>query len=138
MNPLRLRQFAIPIALLLLSIGGCETIEDRKSANLLEKVLSSYQNTVRWGDPERAFVFLKPDLFAEEPIPSDLDNARVTGYEVIRPPIALSEGLVKQTARISYVLKDRQIERNLIDEQTWEYQPEEKVWYRVNPIPEYK
>ena len=54
------------------------------------------------------------------------------------PPIALSEGVVNQTAKISYVLTDRQIERTLMDEQIWEYQAEEKIWYRINPIPEYK
>lgn len=138
MNTLQIRHRLIPLALLLLSVGGCQTLESRKSNIELEKILSSYQTTVRWGSPEQAYVFLQPEEYARESLPSGLDNIRVTGYEVIRPPAALDEGIVNQVAKISYVLKDRQIERTLVDEQVWEYQTEEKIWYRINPIPEYK
>lgn len=126
------------MVLLLLSLSGCQSLQSRQSDIELEKVLSSYQNTVRWGSPESAYVFLQPERFSSERLPTGLDNIKVTSYEVIRPPTPVSEGRVIQTARISYVLKDRQIEQTLVDEQVWEYQPEGKIWYRANPIPTYK
>ena len=138
MNTLRTRCSLLLPVLLLLFIGGCQTIANKQSNIELEKVLNSYHTTVRWGNPEQAYIFLKPESFPDLEIPSDLDNIRVTGYEVIQQPTPLSEELVNQTARISYVLKDRQIERTLMDRQVWEYQAEHKIWYRINPIPEYK
>ncbi|MCB1869022.1 MAG: hypothetical protein KDI43_10950 [Gammaproteobacteria bacterium] len=138
MDTLSFERLLLPLALLLLSVGGCQSLQSRQSNIELEKILSSYQTTVRWSSPEQAYLFLQPERYAKESLPSGLDNIRVTSYEVIRPPIALSEGVVNQTAKISYVLTDRQIERTLMDEQIWEYQAEEKIWYRINPIPEYK
>ena len=137
MNSARILHFCILLTLLLLS-GGCETLKSRQSDIELDKVLSSYQNTVRWGSAEKAYIYLKPEDFSNESLPRGLDNIRVTSYEVIQPPAEISEGIVQQAARIRYVLKDRQVEHNLVDEQLWEYQPEEKIWYRINPIPEYK
>ncbi|MCP4284911.1 MAG: hypothetical protein GY792_10730 [Gammaproteobacteria bacterium] len=133
-----LRPIYLLPTLLLLFIGGCQTLENKKSDIALENVLSSYRVAVRWGNPDKAYVFLKPENLSEEGIPSGLDNIRVTGYEVIRPAVPLSEGVVTQTARISYVLEDRQVERNLVDTQIWEYQSEQKLWYRINPIPEFE
>lgn len=138
MNTLLTRPFALIAVLFSLIIGGCQTLASRQSNIELEKVLSSYQTTVRWSSPDQAYIFMKPESQSEASLPSGLDNVRVTGYEVIRPPVPISEGIVSQTARISYILKDRQIERHLLDQQTWEYQAEQKIWYRVNPIPEYK
>ncbi|MCB1761576.1 MAG: hypothetical protein KDI27_00350 [Gammaproteobacteria bacterium] len=126
------------LALLLLLVGGCQTLESKRSNIELENVLNSYHTTIRWDRPEKAYLFLKPAHFAGERLPAGLDNVRVTGYEVIQPPAPVSDGVVAQTVRISYVLEDRQIERNLLDQQLWEYQTESRIWYRINPIPAYQ
>jgi hypothetical protein len=124
--------------LTLLLAAGCQSIE-RKQSNLdLEKVLNSYHTTVRWGQPQESYSFLKPGVLSADDIPFGLDNIRVTGYEIIRPPTPISEGQIEQTARISYVLQDRQIQRTLTDIQKWEYNKEERLWFRLNPPPRYK
>ncbi|MCB1830457.1 MAG: hypothetical protein H6964_07840 [Chromatiaceae bacterium] len=138
MNTPPTRLFVLIAVLLPLTIGGCQSLASRQSNIELDKVLSSYQTTVRWGTPDQAYIFMKPENQSEAELPADLDNVRITGYEVVRQPVPVSEGVVSQTAKISYTLKDRQIERHLLDQQTWEYQPEQKIWYRISPIPEYK
>ena len=139
MNTARLKHLLLLLPLaLLLAMGGCQTIEQRQSSLDLEKVLSSYHTTVRWGQPQDVYSFLKPGIVAEDELPSGLDNIRVTGYEIVRPPTPLSETQVEQTALISYVLKDRQVQRTLTDKQIWEYEKEERLWLRVNPPPLYE
>lgn len=122
---------------LLLLANGCETWQRQQADVQRDKVLYSYQNTVRWFGLDRAYLFMKPELLEGQTIPPNLDNIRVTAYEVIQPPLPFGEGLIKQSVKIFYVLQDRQIERNLLDEQVWEYQPEEKIWYRISPMPEF-
>ena len=44
----------------------------------------------------------------------------------------------RQTAVIDYVLTDRQIVRQLIDDQYWASDDEGKTWYRANPPPSFQ
>ncbi|MCB1760820.1 MAG: hypothetical protein KDI68_13695 [Gammaproteobacteria bacterium] len=129
---------ALVFLLTLLLAAGCQSLQRKQSNIDLEKVLNSYHTTVRWGQPQECYSFLKPGVLAADDIPFGLDNIRVTGYEVIRPPTPISETEVEQTARISYVLQDRQIQRTLTDTQRWEYNKEQRLWFRINPPPRYK
>lgn len=128
----------LPSILLLLFAGGCQTLQKQQADIQFDKVLYSYQNTLRWSGVDRAYVYMKPELLEGQSIPTELDNIRVTAYEVMQPPVPLGEGLMKQSVKIFYVLQDRQIERSLLDEQVWEYQPEDKIWYRISPMPDFK
>lgn len=133
-----LRVAAIMATLILLS--GCKTLnlmQDKKEESLQNR-LKAYQSTLRWGYPGQAYNFLRKDIAAKTPLPANLANVSVTEYKVIRPPELVSEDQAAQTAVIGFIFDDRQVEKTLHDRQLWEYDPEAKTWFRINPIPEYR
>ncbi len=127
------------LALLLTGCGAVDTLKSRQLGKELDQTLRQYDATVRWGNLENAYAFLKPDIAATTPIQPGLDNIRVTEYVVVQPPRFLDKTTATQTAAISYIFEDRQIQHSLVDNQIWKREDEEsKQWYRVNPIPEFK
>lgn len=120
-----------------LLLSGCQSLEHRKQNQLLTQTLRSYESTLRWGDLRKAYSFLKPEQAAKTEVPSGLENIQVTGYEVISPPVSLSEENVTQVAHIKYVRKDQQMEKTITDQQLWEYVPEEKRWYLISKVPDF-
>jgi len=128
---------SIILILLLALLGGCQTISERQSTISLESTLNAYGKVVRWGKIQQLYDFLSPELAAEATLPEGLDNIRVTGYEVMRNPVKVDETHATQSVSISYILRDRQVEHSIMDHQEWVLEPEKKLWYRANPIPEF-
>jgi hypothetical protein len=127
------------LPLLLLGCGAVDTLKDRQLGKELDYTLKRYDATIRWGNPADAYGFLKPEIAAETLVPSGLENIRVTEYVVVRPPVFIDKTTAAQTAAISYIFEDRQIQHSLKDSQIWKRENEgSKFWYRVNPIPEFK
>jgi hypothetical protein len=124
--------------LLTLLLAGCQSMGEIKAGKALKSALHTYNMTLRWGRIENAYAMLQPELLAKTTIPDSFDNIRVTGYEVITGPTTLSETSSTQTVIISFVFRDRQIERQIMDQQLWEYDQENDNWLRANPIPEFR
>jgi len=70
-------------------------------------------------------------------IPAGLDQIKVTGYDRLTGLLPTDEEKrsFRLMASIRYVHLDRQVERNITDQQTWEWDEEAKRWWRTNPIP---
>lgn len=131
--------FLLLFALMVTACGSVDTIRDKQLGVDLEVYLSRYEAAVRWGNPQHAYGFLKPELADKTPLPSGLENIQISQYLVVKPPILLNRTTATQTVSISYILVDRQVERSLVDHQVWERKDEEsREWYRANPIPEFK
>lgn len=130
------------ISLLILAAGtcltGCGTIEESKQGQQMEVRLDLYGKTARWGALENLYGFLTPEESAKVVFPDNLDNIRVTSYEVRIPPMMLDKHVLSQTVTIQYLFRDTQVIRTMSDNQVWKYDPEIKEWYRANPIPEFK
>ncbi len=124
------------LVLALGSFGGCATMENAGRNQKLQLQLSSYDHTVRWGDLNEMYGYVKP---GETPlrIPEGLDNIRVTEYEEVGPRTEAGSDRIRRRVKIQYLHRDRQVVRTLIDEQVWEYDPELEQWFRVNPPPEF-
>jgi len=93
-----------------------------------------FEDIVRWRDLRKMYVFGKPG--EKWPVQEGLENIRVTGYEAG----SLSEiepWRWGQSVVISYVLIDRQVVRQLLDQQIWVSDDEGKTWYRENPPPQF-
>jgi hypothetical protein len=128
-------------AALAITLGGCKTLGSLTQSDAeksLQATLRAYEATVRWGYPGQAYSFLKPEMQTDLEIPKELDNIQVTGYQVIKPPNRTGEKHASQTAVIKYLYKDRQVERTIIDNQSWEYDKEQDSWARINLIPGYQ
>ena len=101
--------------------------------------LKEYAHEVRWGALDVLPSYLAPDLIdKQEPVAKDLGNVRVTNYEVLRHPMPGKENQIQQTVRIEYLFRDRQVVRSIVDQQTWEFNPENHDWMRINLIPVFK
>ena len=131
------------IIILALLFTGCESLspiqafKDKDKQDSMTKTLHSYELTVRWGELGQIYSFLHPDLAKESKIQDGLNNIRVTSYEVIKGPAAVSSFQVMQTVKILYIYDDRQIQKTLIDNQEWTYNEEKEEWRRTNFIPKF-
>ena len=128
---------------LTLIFTGCESFspikafKDKDKQDSLTKTLHSYELTVRWGELTQIYTFLEPDMARTTVRQDNLANIRVTSYEVIKGPSATSENDAIQTAKIDYIFNDRQVQKTIIDTQTWVYKTDKKEWRRTNPIPKF-
>jgi len=122
---------------------GCESLspikafKDKDKQDTLTKATHSYEMTMRWGDITQIYSFLHPDMAKEAKIQDNLNNIRVTSYDVIKGPIAISDGQAMQTVKILYIYNDRQVQKAIIDNQEWSYNAEKREWRRTNPIPKF-
>ena len=131
----RILTTGLTLLLATLLLSGCQSLERRKQNELLTQTLRTYESTLRWGDLRKAYSFLKPELAAKTDIPSGLDNVQITRYEVVSPPVPMSDNSALQVVEIQYVLKDQQMEKLITDQQLWEFNPEELRWYLASKVP---
>jgi hypothetical protein len=123
--------------LLILLFAGCQTLSERKQSDALQEVLRNYEGVIRWGSVDQARRFLRPEAVGEEHS-EVLSATRVTHYEVVQGPALVDENKAIQTAVIQYVFVDSQVVREVVDQQTWEYDPESERWYLTSPLPRLK
>lgn len=118
-------------------LSGCQTLAEKRQSTKLEEVLRNYEGVIRWGAVEQIGRFYKPDA-AEGLMNKPLQAMRVTQYEVVQGPTVVEDNRAIQTAVIQYVFVESQIVRELMNQQTWEYDAEQERWYLISPMPEFK
>lgn len=129
----------VPLALLLLLLTGCTTVDEKKKSMTLHSTMRAYESTIRWGDFETAYGFIKLDD-AEDPgpDPSDLKAIKVTAY-TSRITSVSEDGMEAQVvAEISYYNERRMSVVELVDRQTWRFDLEAGKWYLAVPLPAFK
>ena len=124
--------------LVLISLAGCKTVSESKENQVMEAQLSLYGKTARWGVLENLYGFLNPEEGIKAVIPDNLDNVRVTDYQVRIHPMVLEEHKISQTVTIEYLFRDTQVIRTMSDSQIWAFDEESKQWFRANPVPDFK
>ena len=134
---------SLPLLAIVLLLGACQSSFVKTYLNVdempksLKERVKQFEGVVRWGALQKMYIFTKHEPGEPVDIPMDLDNVRVTGYELASGLVQLDPLRWRQTAVIEYVLKDRQVVRQLIDHQVW-VSEEGKNWYRENPPPQFK
>lgn len=123
---------------LLLALSACLTNPYGEVPEKLMLKARAFEDVVRWGALQNMYLFEKVDPDKPVQLPEDLDNVRVTSYELASPLSKVSEHRWTQTAVIDFVLTDRQIVRQLIDHQVWVSDDEGKSWYRQTPVPQFR
>lgn len=121
---------------LLLLLTGCQTFGQRQMEIRLENTLNKYSTAMRWSYLDKAHGFLQPELLKTESLAKDWQNIRVTRYDVVQQPAMLDESKASQVVSISFVLRDQQVEKQIMDKQLWVYDDETGKWYRGNPQPD--
>lgn len=133
------QKLAMAVFLSGLLLAGCGTVGKARKDQSMNMRLKEYSHEVRWGALEALPSYLSPDLMdTQEPVAKDPSNVRVTSYEVLRNPMPAGENQIVQTVKIEYLFRDRQVVRNLVDQQKWEFNPENNDWVRINHVPVFK
>jgi hypothetical protein len=127
-----IRTIGIVLTLLL---GACNTNPFSEQPDKLTTTAKTFEGTVRWGNLQQMYAFLKKDPSKPVEIAEGLDNVRVTSYELISPLSKESDMRWRQTVLIDYVLIDRQVVRQVVDEQVWFSDDDGVSWYREQPLP---
>ncbi len=116
-------------------VSGCQTIVDTDRSNKLNDTLRYYENSFRWSLLDEVYGYLSPEAAAETSFPENVENIKITSYEVIRPPFFTDELHAAQTVKIEFVFEDQQRVKKIVDDQQWEYRVAQSMWVRINPIP---
>lgn len=120
-----------------LTFGGCGKVEKRKKSNALEAAVTAHGSALRWAYYDTAWGYLHPDKRGTT-MPDGLDNVRVTGYDIIQPPLRSSEDKASQVVRIEYLFRDHQSIHTLTDRQDWRFDPETETWWLHSDFPDFK
>lgn len=119
-------------ALLLVS---CSTIEKDKRANGLQAATNGYQAALRWGYYDTALAFLDSKM----PLPTvNFKGLRLTGYDVVQSLRMPNKANALQTVAIEYLYEDRQIVKQLIDQQHWHWDAARKAWFLQSGLPKFE
>lgn len=102
----------------------------------LDNATKGYRESIRWGYYEAAVGFLHPDARGDLDAES-LANIRVTGYEVIQPPVITPRQTAVQLVRIDYVLEDEQRLKSLLDRQEWRWDQDRAGWWLATGLPKF-
>ena len=128
-----------PIALLAaLLLGACGTIEKDRQSLGLQAATAGYQSALRWGYYEIAIGYLHPDLRKDKTVPPALKGIRVTGYDVVQPPLIQEKDTATQIVDIEYLHEDRQVVKRLSDRQTWTWDDKLGSWWLKSGLPKFE
>jgi hypothetical protein len=129
----------VPLTLLLLLFTGCSTVDEKKKSMTLQSTIRAYESTIRWGDFESAYGFIKLDEVKDPgPDPTDLKSIKVTAYESSIVSVSEDGTEAQVVAEISYYNERRMSVVDLVDRQTWRYDAEIGKWYLAAPLPDFK
>lgn len=127
------------VALAAAMLVGCNPVKQDRMTDTLQNATNGYQNALRWGYFENAYGYIHPDRRGEALSPEALEGLRLTGYDVIQPPVMNSEAeTAAQIVAIDYLYEDRQVVKQLKDRQLWRYDAEKKTWWLESGLPAFK
>lgn len=126
----------LALSLVGLLLGGCAAVEKDKRVLGLDATTRAYLAALRWSDFEGAVAFLPPETRPQE-LPGMFTDLRITRYEVLRPPVMLSETRATQTVGIEYLYEYRQIVEKITDRQSWRWDDEAQTWWLESGLPDF-
>ena len=118
-------------------LTGCASLEKDRRAIGLEAATNAYQSALRWGDFESAMGLLSPELRGDDELPQNLEDLRITRYEVVQPPLIGADDRATQTVSIEYLFEYNQILRRLTDRQVWRWDEQKNVWWLQSGLPDF-
>jgi len=129
----------VPLTLLLLLFTGCSTVDEKKKSMTLQSTIRAYESTIRWGDFETAYGFIKLDEVEDPgPDPRELKAIKVTAYTSSVVSVSEDGTEAQVVAEISYYNERSMSVVDLVDRQTWRYDAVREKWYLADPLPDFK
>ena len=129
----------IAMAAMTALLAGCANLSTHAKDEARDETLGSYASTLRFGDFAGAWQFVDPKVRAEHPLDAAARKrysaVEVGGYETDGPS-AIDANTIRQTAQISLIVKSSQASYDVVDHQTWKYDPESKRWWLESGLPD--
>lgn len=122
-----------------LLLAGCASLQDHSKDKLRDDTLESYAATLRWGDFASAYQFVDPQVRAKQPLDAAAKKrynaVSVAGYDA-QPPTATGENTISQIAQISLIVKASQNSYDIVDRQSWRWDPVARHWWLESGLPD--
>ena len=120
-------------------LAGCANLSTHAKDQSRDETLAHYAATLRFGDFASAWQFVDPKIRAEHPLDAATRKrysaVDVGGYET-EGPSAVDANTIQQTAQISLIVKSSQTSYDIVDHQTWKYDPDTKRWWLESGLPD--
>jgi len=117
-----------------LLLGGCATTQQRGYE--LETAQRAYLRAARWGDWAVLRSFHRSlDADAVALMHEQSRNLRMSAYTVLEGNADLENGTAWQVVEFGYYRVDSNIERHVVDKQSWVYDQDRSVWFVDSPFP---
>jgi hypothetical protein len=101
-----------------------------------DETLNAYRATVRWGPLESARKY-QSERARSLAVPLDLEQLRISGYEVTSQTLDKERMTLSQTVKLRYYRSGNLVERETVDEQLWRYDDEQEKWLLDSPLPRF-
>jgi hypothetical protein len=126
--------------LLLILVLGLTACTSNPSEKKLGETFKQYETIIRWSQWDAAADFISAEYQTEHPITRlEMDRLRlfkVTAYTV-RSTGIFDEGMTARQAVEIRMFNSRQgVERTIMDEQEWRYNPETQLWKLHSGLPD--
>ena len=120
-------------------LQACAAVDDSKKSISLDKALYYYESAMRWGDfPAANSLRRQEGEPAPATDPAKLKRIKVTGYDVVSTNPSDDETTVYITVKISYYDEDNLKLMSLVDNQIWQFDDQQEIWYISTPLPVFK
>lgn len=141
----RQKAFSVPqhkaaVALIILTLLGFAACSSNQLDKSRAEVFKQYETMVRWNQWDAAAEFIAPEYLQQHPI-SRLEMDRLRLFRVTQYTLRFSgiydQGMTaRQTVEISMFNNSQAVERTIVDEQEWRYNPTTKQWRLYSGLPD--
>ena len=122
----------------LVFFSSCTRLTDMTTRQMFPERLDRYKRAILWSDFESASTFKKSRISNTQSIDEDYSQIKVTAYDVKAIKIIGDLEIVQQRVEIRFYRISQLVEKSINDTQTWEWDPETKLWYLVSGLPEFE
>lgn len=133
-----MRRIMVVFALAAL-LASCATLGNQSKDKLRDQTLDDYAAALRWGGFAGAYQFVDPKIREEHPLDAAAkqryDSVVVAQYDTDGPS-AVDENTIRQAVQISLINKASQSAYDIVDQQTWRWDPAAKHWWLESGLPD--
>ncbi len=132
------RFFRLLVCSLLLALAACAMAPS--SMNPQDDALDNYGVAIRWNEFADAWAFVDPALRQQQPL-TELEMERfkqiqVTGYD-LKGRAPSPDGGLEQTVEIRLINRNTQLERTIVDHQSWRWDQAAKRYWLTSGLPDF-
>jgi len=134
-----MRRFSrLLVASFLLALAACAMAPS--SMNPQDDALDNYGVAIRWNEFADAWSFVDPALRQLQPL-TELELERfkqiqVTGYD-LKGRSPTPDGGLEQTVEIRLINRNTQLERTIVDHQSWRWDQANKRYWLTSGLPDF-